>query len=187
MKLKRTVGFLYRLKSCFSFASRKRLVSALFLSQLDYGDTVYGFASKSTLFKLDPLYHAALRFITKSAYRTHHCTLYSLVGWLSLPLRRLQHWHIFIFKIISGLCPNYLRVLFIPLPSNFNLRSHRFIRYKVPVFTSDYLRSSLSFHGPKSWNDLQDTLRLESLISINAFKQRIKNVVMACTCFGQLS
>lgn len=39
-KLKFTVGFLYRLKSCFSLPSRKWLVASLFLSQLDYGDTV---------------------------------------------------------------------------------------------------------------------------------------------------
>lgn len=42
-KLKFTLGFLYRLKSCLSMASRKHLVAAQFLLQIDQGDTIYGF------------------------------------------------------------------------------------------------------------------------------------------------
>jgi len=55
-KLKFTLGFLYRLKCCFSTSSRKRLVSGLFLSQLDYGDNIYIFACPTVLAKFDPLY-----------------------------------------------------------------------------------------------------------------------------------
>ncbi len=59
-----------------------------FLSQLDYGNIVYGFACPAALSKRDSLYHTALGYILKSAYRPHHCILYNLVGWSSLTTRR---------------------------------------------------------------------------------------------------
>lgn len=37
-KLKLKLGFFFRNKTCFSFGVKKRLVSATFLSVLDYGD-----------------------------------------------------------------------------------------------------------------------------------------------------
>ena len=184
-KLKFTLGFLYRLKSCFSMASRKRLVAALFLSQLDFGDNIYRFASASILSKLDPLYHSALRYVTNSGFRTHHCTLYSLVGWSSLTLRRLQHWYILVYKIILGKLPFYLNQKFMPLESSHNLRSHRWFQYKVPPIRTQAGKASLFYYGPWSWNDLQAKLKLETLISLNDFKLRVKEVLTAgCICFN---
>lgn len=60
-KFKFTLGSLHRLKSCFSMAPRKHLVAGLFLTQIDFGDTIYRSASLSTLSNLDLLYHSALR------------------------------------------------------------------------------------------------------------------------------
>ncbi len=67
---------------------------------LDYGDILYMHANQSSLKILDSVYHASLRFVTKSSFHTHHCSLYESVGWLSLHNRRLEHWYIFLFKAI---------------------------------------------------------------------------------------
>ena len=111
----------------FSTSSRKRLVSGLFLSQLDYGDTIYRFACPTVLTKLDPLYHAALRYISNAPYRTHHCTLYSLTGWSSLSMRRMQHWFLLMYKAILGKLPLYICVRFAPVCDSYNLRSSAWI------------------------------------------------------------
>ena len=42
---------------------------------------VYMQASTTTLRALDSVYHATLRFITNQKRLTHHCDLYSSVGW----------------------------------------------------------------------------------------------------------
>ena len=62
--LRMKLGFFYRNRSCFPWATRKRLIEALFLSALDYGDIIYRNASNTTLKSLDTVYHSALRFIT---------------------------------------------------------------------------------------------------------------------------
>ena len=43
---------------------RKRIIEAVFLSVLDFGDVIYRHASVSTLTPLDSVYHSALRCIT---------------------------------------------------------------------------------------------------------------------------
>ncbi len=104
-KLQQKVGFLYRNRSSFPMFSRKRVVEAVFLSVLDYGDVIYRHAATSTLKQLDSVYHSALIFIAGDSYNTHHCTLYRKVGWSSLSLRRSYHWYLSVFKAISGKLP----------------------------------------------------------------------------------
>lgn len=82
------LGFFFKMKMCFPYSARKRLVQSTFLSVLDHGDIIYMHSSMSLLKKLDVLYHSALRFITGVLARTHHCTLYETIQWSSLSLRR---------------------------------------------------------------------------------------------------
>lgn len=183
-KLKFTVAFLYRVKSCFSPTSRKQLVMALFLSQLDYGDIVYRFACPTVLAKLDPLYHATLRFISNSPFRTHHCNLYSSVGWTSLATRRLQHWYMFIYKAFLGKLPGYICSKFERIQSSHSLRSNTWVRFKVPAIRTEASKRSLFFFGPWSWNDLQTHLRLVTPISMRCFRDRISEALATCcSCF----
>ena len=58
-KLKLKLGFFFRHKICFSFEVKKRLVTAKFLSSLDYGDLIYMNASAKCLCKIDAVYHAS--------------------------------------------------------------------------------------------------------------------------------
>lgn len=183
-KLKFTVAFFYRVKSCFSPASRKQVVMAFFLSQLDYGDIVYRFACPTALAKLDPLYHAALRFISNSSYRTHHCILYSLTGWTSLATRRLQHWYVFIYKAVLGKLPWYICSKLELIKNSLNLRSSTWMRFKVPPVRTEASKRSLFYFGPWSWNDLQTRLKLASPISLYCFKYKISEILTTCcSCF----
>jgi hypothetical protein len=97
-EIKLKLRFYLRNKACFSFEARRRLVSATFMPLLDYGDILYMNASAQCLVSIDTLYHGTLRFILNSKTLTHHCTLYTMVGWPSLVTRRLSHWYTFFIK-----------------------------------------------------------------------------------------
>ena len=71
--------------------------------------------------------------IHHSAYRTHHCILYSLVGWTSLTSRRMLHWYTFIYKAILGDLPSYICSKFQQIQNSLNLRSNCWLRYVVPT------------------------------------------------------
>ncbi|XP_013857613.1 RNA-directed DNA polymerase from mobile element jockey, partial [Austrofundulus limnaeus] len=94
-KLKLKLGFFFRNKIKFSFMIKKRLVTATFLSLLDYGGLLYMNASAQYL-----------RFVTNCKASTHHCDLYTRVGWPSLFTRRLGHWYTFIYKALLGMLPS---------------------------------------------------------------------------------
>lgn len=103
--LKLKLRFYFQNKLCFSFNTKKRLVAATFLPVLDYGDILYMNASAQCLRMVDSVYHASLRFITNRKFQTHHCELYSQVGWPALVSRRNSHLYSFIYKAILGLLP----------------------------------------------------------------------------------
>ena len=74
-KVKARLGFLYRNKASFTRAAKHTLVKMTILPIFDYGDSIYRMASHSTLSKLDPLHHSAIRFATMAPFTNHHCDL----------------------------------------------------------------------------------------------------------------
>ena len=78
-KVKSRLGFLYHNRSSFTPAAKHTLIQMTILPTLDYGDVIYRSVGKGVLERLDALYHSAIRFATNAPYRTHHCTLYSVL------------------------------------------------------------------------------------------------------------
>ncbi|GFW48443.1 probable RNA-directed DNA polymerase from transposon X-element [Trichonephila clavipes] len=78
-----------------------RVYQAIVLSRINYGCVVYGSACNSTLKKLDPVHHMALR-ICSGAFRTSPVqSLYVNCNQLPLDLRRRQLSLAYYFKIVS--------------------------------------------------------------------------------------
>lgn len=187
-KLRLKLGFYFRNRACFSFEARKRLVSATFLPILDYGDILYMHAPVAALRKLDTVYHGALRFITNFKPLTHRCTLYMRVGWPFLTLRRLSHWYLFIYKAILRQLPSYL-CSFITVQENniYRLRSQNRVLLTVPKTRTEFGKQAFQLSAPLAWNELQKTMDLRELVSLNSFKARVKlmeeNEMQVCKCF----
>lgn len=180
-KLKLKLSFFFRNKFCFSFKAKKQLVTATFLSVLDYGDLVYRTASAQCLYKIDTVYHASLRFITNCKNLTHHCELYSRVGWPSLSNRRSGHWHTFIYKAMLGLLPSYICSLITwRSVSSYSLRSNDHLLLIVPFARTELGKRAFVYSAPSAWNLLQKDLKLSELISLNAFKSRLREPEMTC-------
>ena len=183
-KLRQKIGFLYRNKSIFPIICRKKIIEAVFLSVMDYGDTIYGNAAPTTLEPLKTAYHSAIRFITGDAFRTHHCLLYDKVGWLSLENRRKLHLYMLIFKALIGKLPPYINSM-LSLKSNpYASRSSSWITLDTPFMKSDLGKTAFSSLAPRTWNHLQDTFKLDTLPSARKFKELVIGCCVAvCTCF----
>ncbi len=120
---------------------------------------------------LDSVYHASLRFVTKSSFRTHHCSLYESVGWLSL-----HNIFYIIFFFLRLYCTNCLLIyvlfwLLKSLPAN--------------VIFDHMVKSCMTLHERElslvkvllklSWYKLQNHLKLDYLPTMTQFKIRIKD------------
>jgi hypothetical protein len=111
---------------------RKEIAQATFMSVLDYGDVLYMHGSASVLKKLDAVYHAVLRFVTGANLCTHHCFLYTSVGWDSLTFRRTRHWLILVFKAVSQKLPNDLNSKIQWSNSIYQTRSRDMLVLEIP-------------------------------------------------------
>lgn len=183
-KLRPKLGFYFRQRKCFPYKARKRLVESTFLSVLDYGDIIYMHSSQFLLKKLDVLYHSALRFITGTANRTHHCLLYEMLQWSSLSLRRKFHLLIFTLKALMGKLPQYISNLLSYHTSIHCTRSTNKMLLITPSIRTELGKTSFSYYASYAWNDLQNTLHLETLPSVNTFKNLLKSALTEqCNCF----
>ena len=183
-KLRQKIGFFYRNSASFPMACRKRVIEAVFLSVLDYGDVIYGKASPSVLKPLDTVYHSALRFISGAPYMTHHCILYDRVGWPSLNDRRNKHWYLFIFKAIDGTLPLYLKSLLDWKPVTYETRSSDWLMLKIPTMNTELGKTAFCFNAANTWNELQLKFKIDSPITYGTFKSLIADLpATVCNCF----
>uniref|UniRef100_A0A8K9X1H2 Reverse transcriptase domain-containing protein n=1 Tax=Oncorhynchus mykiss TaxID=8022 RepID=A0A8K9X1H2_ONCMY len=182
-KVKSRIGFLFRNKASFTHAAKHTLVKLTILPILDFGDVIYKIASNTLLNKLDAVYHSAIRFVTKAPYTTRHCDLYALVGWPSLHTRRQTHWLHVIYKTLLGKVPPYLSSLVTIASPTCSTRSSRYISLVTPKTNSFFGRLSFQFSAANDWNELQKSLKLETLISLTSFKHQLsEQLTDYCTC-----
>ena len=135
---------------------------------------------------IDTLYHGTLRFILNCQTLTHHCTLYTRVGWPSLVTRRLIHWYTFIYIAILGLLPFYLGIFIAQKCGGNSLRLLDFILLTVPNVRTEFGKRAFMYSAPSAWKALQNTFKLEELASIVVFKSLMKDFEtnsLTCQCF----
>ena len=182
-KINYSLKVLYRSIHCFTLQTRTRIISQLILPILDYGDIVYQNTTDTILYPLNVTYHNLCRFILKCPYRTHHCSMYESLNWLSLKSRRHFHWMQFIFKCIFSNYPPYLKQYLDPYTAPYNLRHTVHPYFKVPSNTTLVCgRRAFKFKAPADWNDLPSSLR--SISSLNLFKESLfTHLQTPCSCF----
>ena len=159
------------------------IIKLTILPILDFCDVIYKIASNTLLSKLDAVYQRAIRFVTKAPYTTHHCDLYSLVGWPSLHIRHQTHWLQVIYKSLLGKAPPYLSSLVTIATPTCSTRSSRYISLVIPKVNTYVGRLSLQSSAVNDWNELQKSLKLESYMSLSNFKhQLLEQLTDHCTC-----
>ena len=95
-----------------SFELRKRLVSALALSHLDYCSTVYSNISGDLKEKLQRAQNKCIRYVTGLRRDAHVTPARRQLGWLTTDMRRMYFSAIIIYKARRIGQPIYLAELF---------------------------------------------------------------------------
>ena len=77
------------------------------------------------------------------------------------------------FKILKGMAPNYLKILFNKCNNvNYDLRTND-LKMSLPTPKTHFLKKSFAYHGAVSWNKLpSNILRMaEECQSVNSFSK----------------
>ena len=120
--------------------------------------------------------------LSPAPYTTHHCDLYVLVGWPSLHIRCQTYW-LQVFKSLLGKAPPYLSSLVTIAASTRNMPSSRYISMVPPKANFSFGRLSFQFSTANDRNELQNSLKLETQISLTNFKHQLsEQLTDHCTC-----
>ena len=140
---------------------------------MEYGDIVWSGAPASLLAKLDHLVVEAMRHITGAPAISNIATLYREMGWQLLSTRRKINILRMMYKISTGLVPNYLvdilATKITQMPPNLErlrpgINSRLSVGdYPIPTVMTKLGEHSFSVVGSKLWNSLHSELKSNNL------------------------
>ena len=173
------LSFLYRKAAFLDFTCRKILTSALIQPYIDYcASSWYTGVAKQLRDKLDVIQRRMVRFVFSMGPMDHVDTReLKRLSWLNITDRVRYFSLIHVFKIRSGLAPDYLGEHFKPLSAahSYNTRGHLH-NYFVSKEISN-APSSFAYNAIKFWNALP--LDIKELQSLPIFKKRLKSHLMS--------
>jgi hypothetical protein len=151
------------LRSFKHYLNRKALETiykSFILPIFDYADVVWDNCTDYQANMLEDLHLNALRTIIGTVRGTSHAKILIESGFSSLKERRRRHKLILFFKMINGICPDYLAELAPPLVSSRNqYHRRRPLERLEPFCQTDIYSRSFIPSTTALWNNLPDNVK----------------------------
>ena len=167
-KVNRALYSLNFFRHLTTFELRKRLVSALALSHLDYCSTVYSNISGDLKLQLQKLQNKCVRYVTGLRRDEHVTPARRQLGWLTTDMRRMYFAAIIIYKARRIGQPSYLAELFNTRRRIEFGRGNAIPELEIPSRPSDTGMKSLVYECSQFWNNLPNSMR--NIPSLKGFK-----------------
>ena len=148
-----------------TFELRKRLVSALARSHLDYCSTVYSNISGDLKLQLQKLQNKCVRYVTGLRRDEHVTPARRQLGWLTTDMRRMYFAAIIIYKARRIGQPSYLAEFGRCIDFG---RGDAIPELEIPSRPSDTGMKSLVYECSQFWNNLPNDIR--NIPSLARFK-----------------
>ena len=177
-KVSRALGFLKYAKKFLQQGTLSKMYRGIVEPHFRYCCSVWGCCGKTQIDALQRLQNRAARIVTNSnsSYHVSATGLIKKLGWPTISDIILSETATIMFKSTNSLAPEYLSELFV---KNSALNTMRLRNteadLRVPLFKTANGQKSISFRGPKLWNQLSSDVRLAP--SLSTFKRRFKDVV----------
>ena len=173
-KVNSRLRFLYRKQAILNGPLRRLLCNALIQPHFDYASQAwYPNLTKTLSIKLQRAQNKCIRFCLNLDNRAHlDKKEFKDINWLPVKERVAQRIRVTAFNFFNGTSPLYMSEIFIPHETVQATRNSKH-RFKVPLKKTNMGQNSLSYLGPKLWNDLPSELKLSK--SKNIFKHKIKS------------
>ena len=174
-KIGQMVGFLGRLRIFLNESILKLIYKSIILPHFDYGDFIYGSASKYLTERLQKLQNRAGRLILH-IHRTSHTSnseIHNALDWNTLNDRRNKHLLIYMFKSLNRMTPSYISDRFKTSTHRYNLRFGD--RICTPKPRTESLKRTFQYRGAQCYNTLPATTR--SATTLNAFRNQLDSII----------
>lgn len=172
-KAARQLNALSRISRYLDSKSKNTINNCYVLSNFNYSPLVWHFCGKIASNKLEKLHERSLRIVLKN-YVSTYAELLEEADSVSLLTMRLRALLIEMFKYTKGINPACLGNLFRLKHNNHNLRDNE--KFIQPLRkTSTYGLRSVSYVGPKIWNNLPSCFKRVNDMNLIEFKRLIAN------------
>ena len=173
-KISRTIGFIRQIKQYLPKKVLVMLYNGLILPHIDYGLVIWGKSCQFLIIKLQRLQNRYARLVLNADFFTPHTTLLGKLKWQSISQRVDYQFCLFMFKVINGLAPEYLRGLLSFRTPQIQTRYALNAPLFIPRPKTEYMKKSFQYHGPFLWNKLPFIIR--NTQSLQVFKTKCKSL-----------
>ena len=169
-KASQKLNALARISSYMNIRKKKILMKSFITSQFGYCPLIWMFHSRALNNKINSIHERALR-ITYDDKTSTFQQLLEMDHSVSIHQRNLQVLATEMFKVYKEISPDLLNDVFIQSTSKYNLRNDNCFKSRK-VRSVYFGTESLSFLGPKIWNQVPSEIKDSENIEI--FKRKIK-------------
>ena len=149
------------------------------MSNFDYCPIVWYFTSHASITKMEKNQERALRFVLKDS-RSSYDEMLGNLKVDSIRTNGLKQLSIEIYKLLNGLSPDYLSVMFERSKNPYGVRDNNKLIQPIKKSTNNGLKS-FQYYGAHVWNILPTDIK--NSLSICEFKNLIKLCPrLTCNC-----
>ena len=154
------LGLLKRIRNYVDQDTLVSIYKAFIQPHLEYGCIVWDGLDKGLILKLQRLQNRATRIITRLSWEVRSKDILANLEWETLENRRYNLKKKFMFKVMNGRAPKYIKDLFRPKEqiTSLLLRDDG-NKLAVPFPKTDCLKHSISYSGAILWNCLPRSQR----------------------------
>lgn len=146
--------------------SLETMYKSFILPHFDYADVIWDNCTEEQANSLENLHLEALRIIVGAIRGTSHQKLYEESGFCSLKERRKRHKIVYYYKMVHGICPDYLSDLVPDLVSENNpYHRRRPLERKIQRCNTETYRKSFLPSATTLWNCLPDNIKTSNSLS----------------------
>ena len=163
-----------QIRNCMKRETFSNVVQACVLSSIQYGDIVYGNASKTALHKAQLIQNFAAKVVTGMRKFDHVTPALNLLQWKRLEEQRKTHRLCLLFKCLINQAPQYLSEMFHTNSQIHEYNTRQQHHLHVPMSTTaSHHRTSL-YQATADFNKLPS--RVKQSKTLYQFKQNLKSL-----------
>ena len=166
------IALLKRIKRYLPLSYRTLYYNAYVLPSIDYCLTIWGNTSKTNLERIHKLQKCAARVILDAPPDSPSLPLFNELGWLNVFERVELNKGVLLYKIVNGMCPDYLPEMFtFQTSESYGLRSSTQQKLCIPKHKNELFKRSLQYSGAIIWNDIP--LQIRTASTLQTFKSNL--------------
>ena len=173
------ISALIRFRNVLNYKQTLVLINCYIMSYFYYCPIIWMFCHKKEYKLIERTHKRALRILLNN-FEADYSTLLELSKSVSIHVKHLRCLMVEIFKTKHSLNPEFMKEVFKPKMSNYELRNKELLVLN-PTRTTTFGTRSISFKGSLIWNQLPNIYKEAE--SLNKFKRLIKNWSgIECSC-----